>query len=193
MTYYDSEKYPYFKKNFLSEKDCDMIVQYMEDNPNFYDDDQSQSNEFWSKRVVNAKQIPDESIKNLLLKTNKKVNDIVVDMLENPRIMVTDTIQVVRWFKGYELKPHADKENPNDSPHPFPWRDFASVVYLNDNFEGGEIHFPNQGKQFKPKKGALIVFPGTYEFLHGVKEVTEGIRYTLPSFHTFDLKHGVVI
>ena len=52
---------------------------------------------------------------------------------------------------------------------------------------GGEIYFPNKENYCPPiEPGMLVFFPGTLEFLHGVKEVTEGTRYTIASFFTRD-------
>ena len=83
---------------------------------------------------------------------------------------------------------HADGENKNEK-HPFFWRNFGCVYYLNDDYEGGEIYFPNQNIKLKPKPNTLVFFPGTLEYLHGVNPITNGIRYTLTSFWTFDKLH----
>ena len=183
MSYYNSELFPYILPDFLTEPECDIIVAYTEKHLNLFDNKQ-QSNEFWDKRVINVKDFQDKNIRELIIHINKNIG-ATLEMLCNKPVY-PDTLQVVRWIRGYELNPHADKENPDGTPHPFPWRDFATLVYLNDNFDGGQIYWPNKNKELKPKKGTLAIFPGTVEFLHGVKETTEGTRYTLPSFFTLD-------
>ena len=40
------------------------------------------------------------------------------------------------------------------------------MVYLNDNFNGGETVFPVLGDQIKPVKGRLLMFPPTWNYLH---------------------------
>jgi predicted 2-oxoglutarate/Fe(II)-dependent dioxygenase YbiX len=60
------------------------------------------------------------------------------------------------------------------------------VIYLNDDYEGGEIYFPNLSLELKPLPGTLITFPGTLRYLHGVRRVTGGMRHTIASFITFD-------
>ena len=97
-----------------------------------------------------------------------------------------DYLGLVKWENGDMQHPHADGENPNNESHPFSWRNFGCVFYLNDNYEGGEIYFPNQNIEIKPKPNTLVFFPGTMEYLHGVKPITNGIRYTLTSFWTFN-------
>ena len=186
MQYYNSADYPYFEEHFLSDADCNLIINYTERNLHLFDENSSQGANFWSKRVINYHRVSDAAVRAILIGNNKNVADKIRNRLPQDKPVYADTLQIVRWFKGYELTPHADKENPDGRPHPFPWRDFGSVVYLNDDYIGGEIHFPNKNFQIKPKKGMLAIFPGTVEFLHGVREVTDGVRYTLPSFFTFD-------
>lgn len=100
---------------------------------------------------------------------------------------------IVRWLPGQFQKPHADKElhdGPDAGlPNDFPHYDIASLFYINDDYEGGELYFPNQGLQFKPKSGSAYFFPGDMNYIHGVTEVKKGIRYTSPFFWTI-LKHN---
>ena len=95
---------------------------------------------------------------------------------------------IVRWMPGYKQEPHADKElhtGPDaGKPNDFPWYDLAGLFYLNDDYQGGELYFPNQGIQFKPKPGAAYFFPGDMNYIHGVTEITDGIRYVVPFFWT---------
>jgi hypothetical protein len=95
---------------------------------------------------------------------------------------------IVRWMPGYKQEPHADKQLQNGEPNDFPWYDLAGLFYLNDDYEGGELYFKNQGIEFKPKPGAAYFFPGDIGYSHGVKEITSGIRYVIPFFWTI-LKH----
>jgi predicted 2-oxoglutarate/Fe(II)-dependent dioxygenase YbiX len=60
----------------------------------------------------------------------------------------------------------------------------AINIYLNDEYTGGEIYFPDYEISVKPKPGQLIMFPGGHEFKHGVHTVTSGNRYTMASFLT---------
>ena len=38
---------------------------------------------------------------------------------------------------------------------------------------------------FKPNAYSYYVFPGGYENIHGVSEITKGVRYTMVSFWDF--------
>jgi predicted 2-oxoglutarate/Fe(II)-dependent dioxygenase YbiX len=100
---------------------------------------------------------------------------------------------MVRWLPGQLQMPHADKElhtGPDAGlPNDFPYYDLAGLFYINDDYEGGELYFPNQGIQFKPKAGAAYFFPGDKNYIHGVTEIKSGIRYTVPFFWTI-LSHN---
>ena len=60
---------------------------------------------------------------------------------------------------------------------------------MNDDFEGGELYLPNKNIVIKSKIGYSAIFPGTLEYLHGVKPIISGTRYTIASFLTYDQSH----
>ena len=137
----------------------------------------------------------------LLDKKNPKISIVIEGLVKRLKKEVDEFFNVdalptspaiVRWMPGYRQEPHADKElhtGPDaGKPNDFPWYDLAGLFYLNDDYEGGELYFPNQGIQFKPKPGAAYFFPGDMNYVHGVTEITSGIRYVIPFFWTI-LKH----
>lgn len=60
----------------------------------------------------------------------------------------------------------------------------AGWVYLNDDYEGGELSFINQGVSFKPKTGDLILFPGNIHYWYHVSPAN-GSRYIMPIWFDF--------
>lgn len=97
-----------------------------------------------------------------------------------------DTLQLVRWRPGDQQAAHADCEEPDGRPNQTPWRAFASIIYLNDEYEGGQIYFPELGLRPELKPRLMAYFPSTANYLHGVEPITSGIRYTFSCFYTFD-------
>ncbi len=93
---------------------------------------------------------------------------------------------IIRWFSGIEQRPHADKQMPDGSPNPFPTYDINSLFYWNDNFEGGELYYPQYDLEIKPQPGLAVVHPGDINYLHGVRMVTAGERYTTPAFYSVE-------
>ena len=77
------------------------------------------------------------------------------------------------WVTGTKGNPHIDAIEKET------FIEYSTVIYLNDEYEGGEIYFPKQDFEHRPLKFSAIFFPGNkYEYLHGVKEITDGNRYT---------------
>mgnify|MGYP003350451936 CR=1 FL=1 len=77
------------------------------------------------------------------------------------------------WKEGHEMSPHSDYGGVNE----FPEREYASIIYLKDDFEGGELYIPELNFENKPKKGQLVCFQGG-KMMHGVRMVTKGTRLT---------------
>ncbi len=149
--------------------------------------------DYWAGRTLTLPQVRDAAMQSLMRDLQRriirKVHGLLDDRLGPQPPLYADVINFARWPPGYELLPHADAENPGGEPHPYPWRHFASVIYLNDDYGGGAIHFPELGIELRPPVRTLLVFPGTLDYLHGVRAVTHGMRHTLASFLTFDAAH----
>lgn len=97
-----------------------------------------------------------------------------------------------RWDAGEGQGLHADGENEDGTPNGTYIVDYGSVIYINDNYRGGEIYFPQHDLEIKPKEGTLIFFPSSTYYLHGVNSVIEGVRYTSPHFWVPE-KHRTLI
>lgn len=54
----------------------------------------------------------------------------------------------------------------------------SSVLYLNDDYEGGELHFPYFNYTLKPEFGDIVFFPSSYLFAHQSLPVTKGTKYS---------------
>ena len=78
--------------------------------------------------------------------------------------------------EGGHFSPHRDNTT-NGTAH----RRFAVSVNLNDDFEGGEVSFPEYGpRSFKAPVGGAVVF--SCSLLHAVGKVTRGRRYAFLPF-----------
>lgn len=82
-----------------------------------------------------------------------------------------------RLYEGTELISHYDQYSDK-------LVEYASVLYLNDDYTDGELFFPKLGlDKVRPKPGDLVIFPGTELYEHGVHPVGPGpVRYVIPTF-----------
>lgn len=195
-------------EDFLTPSEITYLKNFMKNNTHWdytedkYDDDgvMIYDASYWKDRVATWH-------------TLEKANPDVIMVIANAVLRMKHVIEkffnveafptkpaLVRWTPGTLQIPHADKElhvgEDAGKPNAFPWYDLAGLFYLNDEYEGGELYFPNQGIQFKPKVGAAYFFPGDMNYIHGITEITSGERYTVPFFWTitklgeFNAKHG---
>jgi len=89
---------------------------------------------------------------------------------------LTGLASIQRMQPETKLTEHTDQ-------HTDPSIRYAAILYLNDDYLGGELFFVNKDLALKPETGTLVLFPGNEEFEHGVKHVLAGpIRYVLVSF-----------
>ena len=93
--------------------------------------------------------------------------------------------QLLHYGVGGHYIPHVDAETLyKDDIGLDIWektldRDLSVVYFLNDNFAGGELVFPNLDLIIKPEAGTLVCFPSDHNYIHGVNPVTFGHRYTI--------------
>lgn len=91
---------------------------------------------------------------------------------------------LIRWLEGNEQQPHADKQLNDGTPNPFPTYDINSIIYWNGDFEGGQFYYPEHGIELEIEPGLAVAHPGDVHYLHGVKQMISGTRWTTPSFYT---------
>ncbi len=192
-------------ENFMTQEEVDFLEKAAR-NITIWDVTQSHINEngtviydseFWKDRVATAPSLDanDPKILPILIGLFNRLQPIIEDFF---KVKVQPTGQtIVKWNPGQFQMPHADKELHFGSdaglPNDFPYYDISSLFYINDDYEGGELYFPYQKVQFKPKRGSAYFFPGDMNYVHGVTEVTKSLRYTCPFFweileHTGDVK-----
>ncbi len=144
--------------NYLSHEECDELIQYYKDN---------------EERLS----VKHGMIYPLKFKEGYDKFPELVDRLNKTAKLLGDNqinwMQIVKWPVGAFQLHHIDQSQPDIS--------MSSILYLNDDYEGGETNYED-GTIFKPKKGRLLFFDGKY-YEHGVKEVRNNIRYTVATWY----------
>lgn len=57
---------------------------------------------------------------------------------------------------------------------------FTALLWFNEDFEGGELEFPNLDLIVKPETGSVLVFPSSLD--HGVKTLISGERFVTSAY-----------
>jgi Rps23 Pro-64 3,4-dihydroxylase Tpa1-like proline 4-hydroxylase len=76
-----------------------------------------------------------------------------------------------RYHVGCHIKAHCDTDFLNTR------RVVTAIYYLNEEYEGGEIFFPQFGPEVRTSTGDLLLFLSEYS--HGVKPILNGERYSV--------------
>ena len=146
----------------------------------------NQDNQFWPKKDVSAssdfgiahhislpaiKMIEDDYIKALSVWAEKTNNVLPHHITRNYCIR--------KYRTGGGMGPHIDRNilNPKNT------MDWTSLIYLNDDYEGGELHFDELGYSIKPSAGSVVFLPCLTS--HEVYEVSSGNKtYIFLFMHT---------
>jgi prolyl 4-hydroxylase len=96
---------------------------------------------------------------------------------------LNELFRFYRYQRGHKFKGHYDESyvrNAQEASY------FTFMVYLNDNFQGGDTTF--RGVRIQPRQGMALLF--LHSLYHEGSEVTQGVKYVLRSdvmYRTADL------
>ena len=120
------------------------------------------------------------------------------------QVFHSEMATITKWHIGGEQTPHLDtfsndevREDPSietqvESGDRSPSREWTVIVYLNDDYNGGETYFPPtdyypMGYQVEPTVGSGLLFQGIYHG-HGVFKVRRAPRHTMAIWFTADIE-----
>ena len=171
-------------KDLASKDECNDLVNYAS-KLTIWD---KSSHPFWDDRVINARTIANDCkpVARLMVDIRNRAKEKIKEVYQLDKEIYPDLLQMVRWPVGLSQPPHSDAYNLDGSYHPTAWRHFGSVIYLNENYSGGQTYYPNFEFEIQPVAGSLAVHPSDLLHYHGVREVVGSTRYTIVMFWTFD-------
>lgn len=172
------------RRHVLSPPQCRVLIDCFERNAEALAP--RTGNEYWDGRFIWQNSLPAHEVDaRRIMQQVRLVALMHLTQAYCPREPIySDTVQIVRWNVGQELTPHADNVEPDGRPNTTPHRSHASILYLNDDYEGGETFFPGFGVRLKPETGTLVLFGANNDYVHGVTKVTKGVRYTCAGWFT---------
>lgn len=145
--------------------------------------------EFWDGRYIQFHDIMAHEVEavRIMQQIRHFANLTIINEFAMGEPVYPDCAQIVRWHAGLEMKPHADNMKADGSPNATSHRTYSSILYLNDDYEGGHTYYPGLGVRVAPKAGSLLLFGAGYEYVHGVTKITSGLRYTYSGWFTDDI------
>jgi len=149
-------------KNFLPEKILNDLINYHKNNFDL--------NNNLSKKHRNTEVIMCEKDSGNFKEIETILNNFIKKINKN---YVINYFEIVKWPCGEFQKEHFD----------FEYHPYTTILYLNDNFEGGETVVGH--KHIIPEKNKLVGFEGN-KIIHKVNEIKKGTRYTLPCWYRYE-------
>ena len=83
-----------------------------------------------------------------------------------------EVFNFVKYEGGEYFKIHADDG-------PYSSYTISLVVYLNDDYDGGEIEWNRFGLKVKPSAGSIAIFPSTFIYEHASHDIKDGTKYAV--------------
>jgi hypothetical protein len=166
----------YVYHNFVTEEECNYIV----------DIAKSLTEEEWVGRFNTTGEGHKTSNRSIdhLIPIKKRLSDKLEE-----GIYLAENISIVRMRKGATWGLHSDNHDFLDliaaSKLYTEGQEYTLeknniwglVMYFND-FDGGRLFYPNQGIEYQPKKGDLVIHSSEEHCLHGVDELKSDVRYS---------------
>jgi hypothetical protein len=173
--------------NLLSPRECDALCHA------FWElaDITYRSNDidpYWNNRFIWFADIAAArpALGQLMIDAQKRAIELIKTFYRLKAPVYPDLLQIVKWESGMFMRPHADNANPDGSVHEMAYRDFPGILYLNDDYSGGELYLTDLDVAIEPKRGMLVGLTGGFHHEHAVLRIEAGTRLTMPFFLTFN-------
>jgi hypothetical protein len=137
----------------------------------------SGSDEVYGEITGSKNPLPDQ-ISYLIRDSIKKCLDHYCSETSNSFGWIPNFYTIQKYNVGAHMGPHTDSLDITQDKSPT----ISIVFYLNDNYEGGEIEFINQGIKIKPEAGSIVIFPSYPPYTHDPLPTISGDKYMSPAF-----------
>ena len=189
--------------NFISKEDIETFTKYIDKNWQNQDLFRHRVGVAFNKGLALRAIFPDEKpaslfkeLEEIVFRNSEKFISLTKELFFDQRDVYFYGVSITRLSKDIQIRIHTDVHNE------FADLLYSGVVYLNDDYKGGEIAFLDEyspreedfkfnysklgginfpiyddslgGLCYKPKAGDIVIFPS--DKLHGGKVVAEGTR-----------------
>ena len=158
-------------EKFVEENHSNIFKNFFDNNTHLCSD---QRDEHYH-RNIHFTDIKDVKVKDYLTYYQTKLK-YFIDHYFSDNVNVWNEPRLCRWSEGESMALHGDNENGVDKMR------YSALIYLNDDYEGGELRFENN-KIYKLSKNSVIFFQSGIQNRHEVLKITKGLRYTIPLWY----------
>lgn len=190
--------------NILSIEECGQIKDYCLSKVNKEVD--AEKMPWQNKNNFALNKIDNDQIKEIIRKCRQEVLEIVQQDVDDT--VFPNHSDLVYWSAGQKMGRHSDNDSYNPKPSVLKAREFSAIVYINDDYEGGETFIGNSTEKrlwwwpledkFSPIESDILINPNYARCAifasddrnaHGVTEVLSGERITLAFWFTTNPKY----
>lgn len=203
--------------NFISKEDIDVFTKYIDDNWQDENKFRHRVGLAFNKGLALRAVFPDEKpaslfkeLEEIVSRNSEKFLNLSKELFSDEREVYFYGVSLTRLSKDIQIRIHTDIHND------FTDLLYSGVIYLNDNYVGGEIAFLDDytgreedarydhsksekidfplyedslgGLCYKPKSGDIVIFPANK--FHGGKVVTEGTRDAIVFWSTLEKEYA---
>ena len=181
----------YTVPNIIGEEVCQELITYYEANPEKRRPISEQHQKLFHGKDLNPFDIDDPNLKQALEVIKQRLTVMIAKHYHIKEVYL-DYWDIVRWDEQDFMPMHADNCQDDLTPHDYcAWRSHSAILYLNQDFEGGETIFRDMNQNYRAETGKALIFPATYDYTHGVNAVQSGKRYTLAFWFTESPAHCI--
>jgi hypothetical protein len=164
-----------YVKGFMNPQEAGLVTEYAKKHQELFSNYGNSEQEFTVHTYHEINDL-DPAILNIIQNVALRVYDFVSNNYDSEfENFIDEKTHIAKFVEGRGMHEHFDASRP---------KDIATLVYLNDEYQGGDIYFPKYEMSFKPEPGDLLCFPDNTNFIHGVKPIVKGTRFTLPRWFT---------
>jgi|TARA_R100000030_G_scaffold26246_2_gene19106 Rps23 Pro-64 3,4-dihydroxylase Tpa1-like proline 4-hydroxylase len=172
----------YKQSKFFNRETCQTLINFHKENVDL--SAWNPKDDYWNNRIIHLHRTDNQEILDILWYIKTTVEGLILQYTGIPEIYL-EQADIQWWGDGMHMPVHYDNCNHDGSPMDGCWfRTMTGVIYLNDDYDNGNLIFPHHKFEIKPKMGDLVFFSSDFDCLHGIDTVTNGERFTVPMWYT---------
>lgn len=188
----NSHQHIYLFDNVLSDVECEYLRKVIDKYSNHEEKHGRQSNV--QSKTIAVPELPYEKTGLRVIQLLKKITGDIFSNYKLGMSKISDMeYPLLRKITG-ATRLHMDGliidsliDAENKTLHVDQVRELSMIAALNDDYDGGEICFPDQNFEVKLKRGQVLLFPPYWTHPHKTNELkNDTVRYTVTTWLTCD-------